>query len=270
MSVAFGTSLLGDGLEESHDGLAASVRRHIDLEVPGWIIQLRLDLIDLLQDSASHLVSEFIVRAESAIVGLQLIHGAKTKTRVELDRCLFLGFVAEALKPIVEWSDAQDSLCQTGYGELRAFYKLCQALPEEHNKQTWELQAEHEAADRARNVIWSEYRRKHVGSSGPYHELGDAIELGAVLRREVEIVLYKRPAVWRACGNLSYWQRFQLVSPRNVLAPLQKQYAWIEHPFPSWHATPVGRSVTVIERLARAFLAALEAECPAPEWMPRG
>lgn len=51
MPVVLGTSLFGDGFEETEEGLMSSVRRHLDLEVPGWIIQFRLDLIEQLQEA---------------------------------------------------------------------------------------------------------------------------------------------------------------------------------------------------------------------------
>lgn len=206
---------------------------------------------------------------ESAIIGIQLSHGAKTKTRTEIDRRLLLAFITEALKPIVEWVDAQDARCQVGYGELRKFYELCQALPEGHNRESWALQEELEAADRMRNVFWSEERRKRFGKRGSYHQLGDAIDMVAILRREIEIVLYRRPAVWRACGNLSTSERARLASPRLVLAPLIRQYGWIMHPFPSWHTIPGEDSLEHREQLTRAFLAALETECPTQDWLPR-
>ncbi len=223
-------------------GLQESAERFARRNVPLWIVQLREHLIAPGWAERQTWVPAFALRSEVAMVGLSLVYPNLAGSPLAWQRTL-LGFLQQALQPLVEWveSDApqtppaswvDDSRDQRrrDYDPLVQIYRLGSADPLSLDTQHWEIV-------RQDIYLYQDY------ATSP-HSKG-ALSLAAACIRLAQTIL---------SGSENQFHS-SLVS--KLIAQLTRQYQWC----------PASRERNATEQVALAYLAALEAECPPPDWV---
>ncbi len=109
----------GHGLTD--DALAESFDRLENWEVPGWAAELRISL--LRSGDSEPWCPNFAIRSEAALFGIQILHDNEPYLWPVYQR-LFVRFVAEALRPFVEWIREHDDYRRGGYSFLVQLFEL--------------------------------------------------------------------------------------------------------------------------------------------------
>lgn len=214
----------------SETGLRASARRlRKDNSAPGWAIMGRRYCIVQAWEEGKSWVPQFALRSEVAMAGLALLY-PQWDARALLYRRLLLDFLYLALAPFAENLEPLDGVRD-----------LC--LLSSTEEQTWKerqllLRRVHSAYKRSLDLYCLHVADRCIG----------------ILRR----ILFPPPEKWWKDSGLYlvdhlawlYKQRTEYGSfARSKRASLREQNPY--HP------------------VANAFLAALEAKCPPPDWLTR-
>ncbi|MGC4043315.1 MAG: hypothetical protein QM758_05890 [Armatimonas sp.] len=219
----------------SAQGLRESTERLQEWGVPGWAIQLRGDLAASGWKKNELWVPEFALRSEVALVGIQVLHRGTNPAPVY--RQLFVRFVGKALRPIVEWVLERNDSRLEGYTPLIA------------------LQAQCEKGDRSDKEGWNALGRLFKSVSED-REIFDAYFLA------LELVSVTRYLLDTSAEFP--WESSRLINIEKIVGRLNQQHQWrLDGKAEERYADgPNHRGL-----IAQAYLAALEAECPPPDWL---
>lgn len=220
-----GHGLTGDALVESFDRLE-------NWEVPGWAAELRISILHL--GDSEPWCPNFAIRSEAALMGIQILRDNDPYLWAVYQR-LFVRFVAEALRPFVEWIREHDDYRRGGYSFLVQLFELCERLPLPVDEwlETWRMTSD------------AQYR--HMP------EFDHAKELVVELRREARII-FQGEVPWGSARPLE-----------PLLEHLNRQHQWR---LEGKAATGFTDGANYTRLIADAYLIALEAQCPAPDWLP--
>ncbi|MGC4046212.1 MAG: hypothetical protein QM758_20680 [Armatimonas sp.] len=255
--------------------LQHSTKYLTDWGVPGWAIELRSNCIAREWEAKEAWVSEFALRSVVALIGLQLRYPTQ-ENRVDVYRRLLLGFFHKALEPFVEWVETSDTGKHWSlygedwvnsenderrriYCELVDLYDFIDELDFLPSPEEWQ--------SKQRTITHRNPRiRRNMEEEGGR----EGFVMCARLVRIAEIVLFDEPDMWWSTTGTDLAELFfemhqwpnkweaghgprSLMDTNSSLRPRDRHVE--EEPV---HAEPV----------ATAYLAALEAECPPPGWLP--
>lgn len=244
MPVALGVI---DGFELTHDGLRESMSRLKNRGIPGWSIQLRADCIAMGWAGRESWVPDFALRSETALVGLQLRY-VEHEDRVELYRRLFVRFLHIALKPFISRATAHGGI----YVPLAELYKI-----------TWRYER---YGDQRKWMELEDTLKRYYGNKADIEEIQSlpwlAEKLGEgqyMLWLTTECIKEVRPILFQLSDM--WWHNYDSKSLTRLVRLFNCQHQW----------RLLKRKADEPERFtdftAEAYLAALEGECPAPEWL---
>ena len=217
------------GREESTARLAAQ-------GVPGWAAQLRIYLISRDSDQMESWQPRFGLHSEAALIGIQIQYPYDADL-VPVYQRLFVRFVAEALRPLAEWGRAQNDLWRVSYPPLVALYEHCVTLSLDREEWAW------------LETLFQSLSEKRKS----YHAYFLALELLTATR---------------------YLLDTEAQLPRDDPKRINlKKILWYLNALHQWRSAIEAREAfsedaSHNELIASAYLTALEAECPPPDWLP--
>lgn len=227
MSVVLGVL---DWHELTEEGLEKSTRRLKRLHAPYWLEKFRRACIERMQRGGSvAYLPTFVIRCETAIVGICLYYRTEDACRIVYRRALFR-FLREVLQPFAEWAESDSEQRRTDYRFLSAIYAAC------------------ESTDRARTSPWPELMEK----------------IQEERKQELSLERDNAMSAASACIEAFFGASYTIIAdvPAYMVEMLERQHKWRVDGDPD---SPQDYT----ELVAQAFLTAIEAECPEPEWMPR-
>ncbi|MGC4043317.1 MAG: hypothetical protein QM758_05900 [Armatimonas sp.] len=219
--------------------LLASTERLMVRDIPRWAIELRSECINrgYWPEAATF---EFLLRSEIALIGLELSHPTKDAQATAYRR-LLLSFFYNALEPFVEWVEQQRETTRREYCDFVDLYDFLDGLDTLPSQEEWD--AKERTMNYQKNVeIVSSTSRQHCQR----------------LLEIARLVLFKDPDIWWRTTDTDLALRFLEMHARS--GPI----------------LPVGISRRPayriffdndVEIVTTAYLAALEAECPPPDWL---
>lgn len=233
MPVALGVV---EGYELTEKGLRESLRRLTDRGVSPWAAQLR---IALLFRAFEPWHPNFALRSETALVGIQLLP-YENRAVIVYERA-FLRFACEVLRPLIDYARQTDDYRRAGYKPLIELFERCERFTPPGNVHQW---------PEAKELFPP--RGFHYGMPETI-EVYHAGNMGTELLRAIRAV-FDPP-------GLTDWRRFI-----SLIDNLNQMYQWLQD---GKVGVNFSTGPSYREAIADAYLIALEAECPAPEWLPR-
>lgn len=224
------TMLMAFGVIEGHEftqqGGTEATERLTEWGVPGWAMMLRFTLLSHGSDLVEPWQPTFAIRSEAALTGISALAPDKSDREQAYQR-VFLRFMVGALRPFAS------------PGPLRALYECCEAFSPAANSREWQ-------------ELWAAFEDQ--AGLEQCDEAFHALDLALALLQEMRAVLYPLPRLLSDSGAAT--------DLPGMVARLNRQHQWrLEGRAGQTFAH--GASYTRL--IADAYLAALEAECPAPE-----
>lgn len=233
----------------SKKGLEAATERLQRSGVPDWAVRLRNNLISEGQAVREPWVPQFALRSEASMLGLQLLYsdGLERFGGDWVSIHVRLRFLHEVLRPFVEYAEQLDNeqraLLRSCYQPLIQVYRITDFVdipPEGHIFK--------EVLERAKE-LW--LRLDDNSEDLESAEGKDALQLSWKLTEEWDPRRRDIDTVRLSLYRQHHWRLGK--DPHDQSARLE-----YHHPKQRYQ-----------HFLATAFLTALEAECPPPDWLPR-
>lgn len=227
----------------TNDGRKATVGRLLGQGVPTWAVELRSWCLSNGWVKHETWVPEFGLRSETALVGLQLAY-PYSWDRDSVYQNVFVLFLCQALRPLVEWVNSGKERRQIACWNLIEVFERCE-----------------EFLIRPGVAGWPDYdsvlELKGYSSFEPETKIVEtARTLGQEIHSEMRVVfglVENRPRPLRLVLD-QFDYVYQLQRDGHGEAP-------------QWYGQ---RNATYTHEIARAYLTALETECPAPDWLLNG
>lgn len=239
----------------SHTGLQETAQRLASWGAPGWAIQLRESLVAMSLaplkplERRNEIVLEgwhptFGLRSEVALLGIQIFHPDAQKRQDIYSRVL-ARFALEAIHPFIEYAQRSSPVLQEGYkpiAELSVFFAWFLAPPPKDFPDVPHFPQEpmDESSREKVEIYWARYMGNHL------------------LKEACTILGFRGEAVPHA------WTNTRKDSIDHAIIYLNRQHQWR-----MGGAENNKYLANFTEPIADAFLTALEAECPPPDWLPR-
>lgn len=198
---------------------------------PGWALELRRRCIAQGWTKWENWVPEFALRSEVAMVGLTLLH-PKPEERVSLYRCLLGDFINRALVP---FADNLEPI-----GRLRDLCLACNTTQEQWNNQQRQIQ-------QWRLVSSSRIRTMPEDRTALYED--HRLQFAALCVEIARFIQLYGPEEWWLTGGTNLVSGIFFLHRRRI------------------ELFPEAADEGAYRPVADAFLAALEAECPPPNWL---
>lgn len=237
LPMAFGVM---EGYEFTDQGLWESAGRLDSRGVPAWATRLRNCLLSWGSEQVEPWYPDFAIRSEAALVGIQLI-ASTDRERKRISQRLFARFVTEALRPFVDWVRQRNDQRQGGYRPLITLYERCERFTSPARVKEW-------------NRLWVTF--EDLVGYQQMEELFHAMDLGLDLLRELRAISY--PETHRR------WKSMGSTAVEGIVARLNRQHQWR---LDGNAGKTFADGPNYTELVAAAFLIALEAECPTPDWL---
>ncbi|MGC4043239.1 MAG: hypothetical protein QM758_05500 [Armatimonas sp.] len=244
----------------SEAGSCESETRLATWGVPAWAVKLRAQLITLgwLKSINEMWVPSFALRSETALIGLQIRYPTHTLAELTYPR-LFIRFITIVLRPFVEYAQQADWYRRNGYKPLIKLYQLCERYRAIGNVAGWPKYLEPFPKRVLREFLascpplpWD--RIKSESEESAASEIYWAYYHSQDLLKAIPSLLNPNASTIRDKSVTSAPARFAHNMATQYMLGLED-------------STERERKHT--DRIAAAFLAALEAECPPPDWLPR-
>ncbi|MGC4043238.1 MAG: hypothetical protein QM758_05495 [Armatimonas sp.] len=239
----------------STEGLSASYARLTSLPVPAWGCELRTLLIglDWSDKKKEARVPEFALRSEVALVGLAVGNPSPAEAEAVYHR-LLVRFVWETLHPFVEYAQQADRYRKDGYKPLVKLHQLCECFDKEGGAMRWPRHLE-PFSKRVLNPFLE--RISGTFDKTGEQEIHSARDLSYKLHGTLTSILRSKVSIQ---GELPYpW------GVTGLVGNLVGQHDQIQCNDPNYGETSAD---TYTYLIASAYLAALEAQCPPPDWLP--
>ncbi|MGC4043458.1 MAG: hypothetical protein QM758_06605 [Armatimonas sp.] len=217
-----------------------------NLGVPIWARRLRYAILHWRPDHlADSWITRFLLRSQAALIGIQL----STATPAQRDRSyqrVFVRFVHEALRPFAEWASQPqlEATRRKAYQPLINLYTLCDGFTPPADPEPWRLLFE-DLSLLSENRGLPERRQALTLTSDLLRRTLARLSLDQIAPRPVMI----RPT----------WST-------HTLFALNRQHQW-RLDGQGGESYETGANYT--ELIADAYITALEAECPSPDWLPQ-
>mgnify|MGYP001551085187 CR=1 FL=1 len=237
-----------EGYALTEKGLRESAQRLGQLGVPGWAIQLRTLLLFWGLEQGAPWHPMFAFQSEAMLVGIQLRYpeSADRIALYTLYKRVFVRFAQEALRPFVEHANHADAFQKAGYAHLIDLSMRCERFAAPTGSASWPKPSElspypsyDEEKPETVEFFWA-------------HSLAD----------ELDVTIY---SIVSPPETFS-WESSRSSDLEHLLELLNRQHQWR---IDGQEAESLTDGPYYTEPIASAYLAALEAECPAPEWLPR-
>lgn len=224
----------------TNDGRKATVGRLLGQDVPKWAVEIRTWCLSNGWTRQEIWVPEFGLRSETALVGLQLAY-PYSWDRDSVYQKVFVLFLCQALRPAVEWVNSGKERRKIACQNLVEVLERCEAYA------------------RCPGIDgWPEYGNpqelKNYSSFGPETKI---VETARTLGQE----LYWQMRGVFGLDSYAMDPTTRVLDRWDYLHQLQRDGNGEE---PGWYGP---RNATYTHEIATAYLTALEAECPAPEWL---
>lgn len=230
----------------SWEGQREAAERLVNWGVPAWAILLRNELISGGWYEEEWWVPKFALRSEIALVGLQILYPYSVATE-RIQQQVFVRFVEEALWPFVEHSQQAGPYLQEGYAPLVELYALC---------------GQYHRYNYPSRFPWPRVRELFPQRELDTHQPESReIFLADSLGRQLLQTLEQREDP----DDKRYWDSKSVLDIERLVESLNEQHQW-RNAVASGYSHPDGTNYG--KRVASAFLMALEAWCPAPDWLP--
>ncbi|MGC4043271.1 MAG: hypothetical protein QM758_05660 [Armatimonas sp.] len=222
--------------------------------VPYWATDLRSTLIFFEFESLEPWHWEFAIRSETALVGVQILN-PNDKNRLPIYQRIFVRFVAEVLRPMVEYAHPIVGYRQRGYKPLGKLYELCEEFTPPGNAKDW---PEPDHLFPPETVLVQSYE---VGGAETYN----VARAGHYALTEIRSIFDTGDGVIKESIECSdAWEQTSFLHDMTVCVNLMHRWRM------GIDADSEAYVLNVYtEPMAQAYLAALEAECPPPDWLPR-
>lgn len=249
MPVALG--VIGDQHEFTEEGMQESVKRLSDLGVPGWASHLRLALLTWNERPWEPWGPEFIlpwhpdfaIRSATALVGIQL----RTPNEQDLKRTyqrLFIRFLTETLRPFMAFAQQAGKYRQGNYTVLNDLFALCERFActrQPTHQEEWD-------------ALWERSESK----------------VFAYAEEEPHVLVMTKAMLTVARSLLdpndaTPWTDSRAGALGSIIEGVTRQYQWRVDGYGS---SDYLHTVLYAKLLADAYLTALEAICPTPDWLP--
>ncbi|MGC4043159.1 MAG: hypothetical protein QM758_05100 [Armatimonas sp.] len=232
----------------SEEGLRESEIRLENWGVEAWAILFRTLLITLgwKRKDKGTWVPRFALRSETALIGLQIRYPAQIDTE-SVYQYIFVRFVAEALRPFVEYASKTDRRRRKGYESVVKLYRLCERYETRGKALKWPKHLE------------PFYKRMPIP--------GWRLQAGKPETREVYWARHMSQNWFKAITNTlnpdtpRYWDMSSGWLTATLTHLLDMQYKWI-------FEGQLDNEPHYTDLIATAYLKALESECPPPNWLP--
>ncbi|MGC4043930.1 MAG: hypothetical protein QM758_09045 [Armatimonas sp.] len=245
--------------------LQARAKPLTEWDVPSWATLLRNRCITEGVDAKALWIFDFAFRCDIALIGIQLRYPTQQE-RLAAYRRLLLSFFVQGLTPVVDWVEHQEEEARRFFRDLVDLYDLISDLNSPPSKNEWQA--------KQRSL---EHRAK--AEEDLYVSLGLCYRLVEIAL----IVLCSEPERWWNATQSDLADCFFEVQqwpgkwrpsspPRSRLTGVAgffyrndrpQLYGWSPYHFDGPATT------SDAEPVAHAFLTALEAECPPPDWLPK-
>lgn len=218
-----------DGYALTWEGRAEAYGRLKALQVPAWAISLHGTYLSDLQKEQMHLLPRFLIGCETAMVGLSLTYPQSERLDAVYKNVLFR-LLQEAIGLLTAWVEGtDDASMRKNYDLFFQLHALCSSIQPPFEVAPWD------------ELILRSSKRARFARQ---REIRSLVNTGARLGRGIRFE--------KNHAHSSLTDMF--------LSLLECQYRWLR----------TGRyygEESYIHLFAQVFLAALEAECPPPEWL---
>lgn len=217
----------------SDDGIEA-FRKRFDTgkRAPSWALTVRSHCIYEGRREAEAWVPEFAWRSEVAMAGVTILY-PHPEDRVDFYRSLLVDFLHRVLAPLVE-----------DYPTLRGLHELLGNREQQEPLLSEQLRAiEEKRLEIASLKEWNDYTSAY----------GSALSMAEAIIKMLTLIYFDPSQKWRTRGGLALANSLTVVHTFRIecLESLSEDFPY-QSPY---------------QPVADAFLAALEAECPPPDWL---
>lgn len=249
------------GDADTLNGIWAANKR-LRAYMPDWAIQQRYDLVWDVAKRHNEYLATFTVRVEVAATGISVLHSSR-KSLLVVYRRVYFRYIYEMLKPIVEWAIATGAYDKFPYsfGAVQKVHRLCAEVLEALNE-----------SPAAASAIWAslDVKEKTPPELTPSEEscgypgLVTLVRMAELCHWDGMPFLQESKPWWK-------WPREKQATWKSPGDAGVVNLALLLQYWPIWGPECEIQAAGVLcsNRIAQAFLAALEAECPTPDWLPR-
>lgn len=250
MPVALG--VIGDQYEFTEEGMQESVKRLTQLGVPGWASHLRIALLSWNEKPWEPWGPEYIlpwhprfaIRSETALVGIQLLTPQLQDLKQTYQR-LFIGFLAETLRPFMTFAQQSGKYRQGNYRVLNDLFELCDRF----------AFTTRPAPQGEWDALWERSESKVFAYADEEPHVLVVTEAMLTVARSL---LDPNDAV--------PWTNSRAGALGSIIEGVTRQYQWRVKGYGS---SDYLHTVLYAQLLADAYVAALEAIRPPPDWLPQ-
>lgn len=213
--------------------------------VPKWASQFwAVLLLWRLDHCTASWVPSFALRSKAALIGIPIRTPDPVAHQVIYQR-VFVRFVQEALRPFAAWTEKMQpgEIWRISYKPLTALYYACESFTPPAEPEPWSRL----------------YQRLEKLDRQPGSEAIRGRQLVGNLRNAILIQLNLEKTISSAACSLNpNW------SSVTITHGLNRQHQWRRH---SKEGKSFKDGPNYTKLIATAYLTALEAECPAPDWL---
>ncbi|MGC4043456.1 MAG: hypothetical protein QM758_06595 [Armatimonas sp.] len=209
-----------------------------------WAQDMWMSLLTYRSDQiTTPWIARFALRSQAALIGIQIT----TPDNIDRDALyqrIYVRFIQETLHPFVDWVKTMQSgdARYNAYKPVIALYCACEGFTGPADAAEW----------RRLHQRLSNLARAEGFEAFKAWQLAESLLNGIIVRLNLEKAM--------PSSFVFFWKPF------TVLYPLNRQHQWRLDGQEG--KTPLDGSYS-IELIADAFLVALEAKCPPPDWLPQ-